>query len=282
MSLNELVRNLNGALSPSERRIVNVLLQDSMAMSKLPAKAVAEQLSVHETTVIRLAKRLGYSGYAELRADLRESGSPAETSLERMAPASRQAYTLAQLADDETSALQRLAGMVNQSEVDELAGRIVAARATFLFGPPYAQAVLGLLHRRLTRLGLHIVHLPTSGRLAAEHLTGLGASDLVVSFVFRRPAERLDRINDYARSIGAATAVIADEEGLRYTPQPDQLIVAPRGPRDDLRSLIVPFFFSYAIQMAVLHQAPERTQGRLQKLDELSRILGNDEPSHRN
>lgn len=278
--LNELVRNLNGVLSPSERRIVNALLQDPAGMAALPAKAVAEQVEVHESTVVRLARRLGYTGYTELRADLEAQGKEPETSLDRMAPASRQPYTLAKLAADEITALERLTNMVPQAEVDEIAERVLAARATFLFGPPYAQAVLDLLQRRLTRLGLHMVHLPTSGRLAAEQLTGLTSDDLVISFVFRRPAEQLDRINDYAKNLGAQTAVIADEAGIAYHPQPDQLLVAPRGPSETIRSLIVPFFLCYAIQMAVLHKAPERTQERLQKLDELARTLGNDEPSH--
>lgn len=279
MLLNGLVRAMNGALSDSERRVVNALLEDPKAMSELPAKRVAESVQVHESTVIRLAHKLGYTGYTQLRDDLRSKGEP-ETSLARMQTRSGGAMDMASLAAEEIAALERLANMVEQEEIDALARKILDARAIFLFGPPYAQAVIELLHRRLGRLGLHVVALPTSGRLAAERLTALQVDDLVLSFVFRRPDPRLDQINAYAAGLGARTAVIADEEGLNYRPIPDQLIVARRGPTNDLRSLIVPFFLCYAIQMALLHEAPERMNQKLAQLDEIARLIGNDEASH--
>ena len=132
MPLAEVVRSVNGDLSPSEQRIVNALLREPMAMSQLPAKSVGEQLDVHETTVIRLAKRLGYTGYADLRAELRASATSTETSLERMAPAARQEYTLVRLVEDEVAALERLAGLVPQAEVDALA--VVEPFREVLFG----------------------------------------------------------------------------------------------------------------------------------------------------
>lgn len=279
MLLNGLVRNMNGALSDSERRVVSVLLEDPQEMAKLPALRVAEKAQVHESTVIRLAHRLGYNGYTQLREDLRSKGSP-ETSLARMQTRAGGAKDLASLAAEEIAALERLTHMVDQEDIDALARKILDVRATFLFGPPYAQAVLELLSRRLSRLGLHVVPLPTSGRLAAERLTGLQHDDLIISFVFRRPDPRLDQINTFAAGLGAKTVVIADEDGLNYRTTPDQLIVARRGPTNELRSLIVPFFLCYAIQLALMNQEPSLISQRLAQLDEISQLIGNDEVSH--
>ncbi|WP_460464345.1 MurR/RpiR family transcriptional regulator [Arthrobacter pigmenti] len=279
MLLNGLVRSMNGALSDSERRVVNALLEAPTEMAELPAKQVAERVDVHESTVIRLARRLGYTGYTQLREDLRSDDTP-NTSLDRMQGHADDSFDLASLAAEEIAALQRLSHMVPQGDIDEVAKAILKAGTTFIFGPPYAQAVLDLLARRLTRLGLRAVPLPTSGRLAAERMTSMQQDDLIISFVFRRPDPRLDSINAYAQDTGARTVVIADEEGLNYRSVPDQLIVARRGPTNDLRSLIVPFFLCYAIQMALLHAAPEEMNQKLAKLDEIARIVGNDEASH--
>jgi len=273
------VRNMNGALSDSERRIINVLLEDPLAMAELPARKVAEPVNLHESTVIRLAHRLGYSGYTELRNDLRSQDEP-ETSLERMQARNGGALDLISMATEESTALQRLSETITQDEINRLARSILEARVTYLFGPPYAQAVIQLLERRLARLGLHAVALPPSGRLTAERLTGLSKDDFVLSFVFRRPDPRLDHINSYASDLGAGTAVIADDAGLAYRTEPDQLIIARRGPTNQMRSLIVPFFLCYVIQMALLELEPQLMGEKLALLDEISQIIGNDEASH--
>jgi DNA-binding MurR/RpiR family transcriptional regulator len=280
MGVAEIARQLDGVLSESARRALNLLLAEPHETAKLSAAEVASRLGVHETTVTRLAKQLGYSGYRQLREALVKEGLERLTSAYRVGSRGKAAYTLTALVDDEVAAMQRLAHAVSQQEIDGLAERILGARRTFLFGPPYAVAVLSVLERRMRRMGLDIVALPLSGRLIAEHLTALAAGDLVVSFVFRRPDPKLGRINAYAQSVGAATVVIADEDGLLYEPRPDQLIVAPRGPTADQRSLIVPFVVSYALQFAVHHLAGERTEQALRRLDDIARVVGDDEPSH--
>jgi DNA-binding MurR/RpiR family transcriptional regulator len=280
MGVRETARQLEAVLPESARRALNLLLEKPHETAKLSAAEVASRIGVHETTVTRLARQLGYSGYRQLREALVEEGLERLTSSYRVGTGGASAYTLAALVDDEVAAMQRLAHVVSQEELDSLAGRILGARRTFLFGPPYAEAVLSLLERRLRRLGLDVAALPLSGRLIAEHLTALTAGDLVISFVFRRPDPKLGRIASYAQNVGAATVVIADEAGLLYEPRPDQLIVAPRGPKANQRSLVVPFVFSYGLQFALHRMAEERTGRALRLLDDIARVVGDDEPSH--
>lgn len=278
MGIFDVARQLDGTLSESSRRALNLLLADPLEMSQLSATEVASRIGVHEATVIRLARQLGYTGYRQLRAELAKADGTALSSADRVR--SRDTYTLAALVDDEAAAMRRAARQIGQDQIDELAQRILDARRLILFGPPYAGAVLNVLERRVRRFGIEAVALPTSGRLIAEHLTTLGPGDLVLSFVFRRPDSRLNRINGVAASRGAGTAVIADEDGFTYRPSPDQILVAPRGPNPNQRSLMVPFLISYAIQNALHHLAPERVEESLQQLDDIAKVVGDDEPSH--
>ncbi|WP_186329513.1 MurR/RpiR family transcriptional regulator [Agrococcus jejuensis] len=280
MGIADSARRMSGSLSETGRRALDHLLTDPQTMSQLSAAQVAAQLGVHETTLIRLATQLGFPGYRQFRASLADEGLEPVTSAGRMMSRPDDAYTLDALVDDEVAAMQRLARSVAQHEVDELAQRILDARAVYLFGPPYASSSIELLARRVRRVGILPIVLPTSGRLIAEHLTSLTEDDLLLSFVFRRPDPRLSRIAAYAQSVGAATAVIADEEGLGLDPRPDQLLVAPRGPRSNQRSLIVPAVLIYALQFSLFHLARERTGEALLLLDDLARSVGDDEPSH--
>lgn len=280
MGILETARHFEGNLSETGRKALNLLLSDPQEMAKLPAAKVAALLGVHETTMTRLATQLGYTGYSQLRESLAREGQAPVSSAERMNTRKDSAYTLAALVDDEGAAMQRLARTLPQEDIDNLAQRMLKARRVFLFGPPYAQTVLALLDRRLRRLGIDAVPLPLSGRLIAEHLVNLGKDDLLLSFVFRRPEPRLGRIMGHAHTLGAGTAVIADEEGLSFDPRPDQILVARRGPSADQRSLIVPTLVVYALQAAIVHAAGSRTVQALRLLDDLARVVGDDEPSH--
>lgn len=271
---------MSGSLTETGRRALELLLSDPQEMSKLTAAQVASKLGVHETTLIRLATQLGFSGYRQFRKVLAEEGLDPVTSTDRMMSRAPDAYTLAALVDDEVAAIQRLARVIGQSEVDELGQRLLDAHTVYLFGPPYAAGSLELMARRIRRLGIRAVVLPTSGRMIAENLSAFTEHDLVVSFVFRRPDPRLAAINAYAQSIGGATAVIVDEEGLRLDPSPDQVIVAPRGPRTVQRSVIAPSVLIYALQFSLFHLDRERMVLALRRLDDLARAIGDDEPSH--
>jgi DNA-binding MurR/RpiR family transcriptional regulator len=280
MQLHQAVRQLDSVLSPAEQRALNLLLENPKETSQLAAAAVAERLGVHETTVLRLAKTLGYSGYRELREELVRLSLAQLSSTARAKSRPREAYTLSALVADEAAAMERVANSVPQPQIDQLAASILAAGTTYLFGPPYAEAVLTVLERRLRRFGLRAVALPHSGRLIAEHLAIMRTDDVVVSFVFRRPDPRLSRIIACANNVGAVTAVIADEAGLFIEPSPDQLIVAPRGPNQNQRSLMVPILMSYAIQFSIYHQAEHQSDRALRLIDDIARVVGDDEYSH--
>ena len=71
MTLRSALASVDRPLTASEKRVVNVLLVDAESGSKTAA-SVAERAGTHETTVVRLARKLGYRGYPELRADLRQ------------------------------------------------------------------------------------------------------------------------------------------------------------------------------------------------------------------
>jgi len=280
MRVEDTARQLDRELSPAEQRTLNLLLQDPKETSQLTAAGVAERLGLHETTVLRLAKALGYSGYRQLREELVRLSLAQLTSSKRAKSRPQAAYTLAALVADEAGAMERVARSVPQDQVDALAARILAAGTCFLFGPPYSEAVLAVLERRLRRFGLTAIALPFSGRLIAEHLSTMRKGDLVISFVFRRPDPRLSRIIACASNVGASSAVIADEAGLFFDPAPDQLIVAPRGPNADQRSLMVPILMSYALQFSIYHQAEQKSDRALRLIDDIARVVGDDEFSH--
>ena len=63
------IRMLLPELTTSEARITEILLRSDGAV-ELPLKTVAEEAETSEAMVVKTAKRLGFSGYKELRSAL--------------------------------------------------------------------------------------------------------------------------------------------------------------------------------------------------------------------
>src|ERR1043165_3852465 len=57
-------------LSPGQQRVARLLLETPYDVSFLPVADVGRRANVSDSTVVRLASELGYSGYPELRQEL--------------------------------------------------------------------------------------------------------------------------------------------------------------------------------------------------------------------
>ena len=68
----ELIQDQTGSLTPAERQLADALMRDYPVAGLQSITKLAEAASVSTPTVIRLARKLGFDGFPELHAALRE------------------------------------------------------------------------------------------------------------------------------------------------------------------------------------------------------------------
>lgn len=71
-NLRSMVYNSNTKLNDSEKQIIQYVLNNPNDCSKLSLAKLAKKLYVSESAIFRLCKKLGLSGYSELKFDLVE------------------------------------------------------------------------------------------------------------------------------------------------------------------------------------------------------------------
>lgn len=71
----ERIQDQTGALTPAERQLTDALLRDYPVAGLQSITRLAEAASVSTPTVIRLARKLGFDGFPELQAALRDEAS---------------------------------------------------------------------------------------------------------------------------------------------------------------------------------------------------------------
>lgn len=274
MNLLDRIQNRSDRLTASDRRIVEVLLGDQAEAAFMSAAQLAQQAEVHETTATRLAQKLGFSGYPELRAQLQQevrAGQDAGTRMRRSVSRVADGSFLADVVRAEIAALEQLASCIAQADVDTAADMIVAARKVFVFAQGHATAVSTFLQRRLDRFGMTTVLLTGRGRDIAERLTSLGADDLVLVLAFRKQPADYAALMEQAAQIGARTLLISDLAGPTMVPPAGHLLAAPRGRSGtEFQTPIIPMAIVNAILLTIAGRHEARA---VAKLDELARLF---------
>lgn len=274
MSLVSRIQDQSERLTSSDKRLIEVLLGQQGEVVFLSAAQVAARAQVHETTATRLAQKLGFSGYPELRTQLRaelmQGQEPASRIRRSVAQVEGGDY-LADLIKGEQAALDNLQRCISQSDLDIAADMIVDARRIFVFAQGHARAVADLLQRRMDRFGLNTTLLTGRGREIAERAVSLGANDLVLALAFRKQPGSYAALIDMAAARGARSVLISDLAGPTMNPSADHLLAAPRGRTgSEFQTLNVPMTIVNAILLTIAGRHEKRV---LAKLDELAELF---------
>lgn len=271
MGFKAVVASSTVQLSASEERVMNVLMGGEM--SGIPAAEVAERAKTHESTVVRLAKKLGYRGYPDLRGDLRKDEFQIQEDHEGIMRG-ESGYDLSAFVADEIVALKRLPHFVPQEDVDAAARTLHGSRTVYLFSRDDEKPARDLLGRRLRRLGLTTVTLGTTPKDMAERFVSFDENSTLIGLALREAPSQLAALVTEAARRGGKTILISDVPGYRFRPSPDHLITARRGDDGEYRTLLIPVLLAYALQLAVFHLDPVRYKAARDGIDDLTRLLG--------
>lgn len=273
MTLFERIKIQSPKLTEADQRIIGALMENASEAAFLSATQLAERVNVHEAAATRLAQKLGYKGYPDLRAELQKSlmeGHDAANRMRRSVAKVEHGGYLADLIQGEIAALENLKQCVSQTDVDRAADMIVAAERVFLFGQGHAQSVSRFLQRRLDRFGMTTVALDGRGRDIAERVVSLGKKDLVVAMAFRKQPQSYAALAELCRARKTPLILISDLAGPTMRPEADLMLAAPRGRSgSEFQTPTVPFAIIDAVLLTIAGRHQKRVMGALEDLTEL-------------
>jgi DNA-binding MurR/RpiR family transcriptional regulator len=216
-------------LSRSQRRVVDHLLHDTRYAAVVSGTELAKALGVSESTVTRAAQTLGFAGYPDLQAHLRQqfvNGIP-----ERMAT------TAAELGDapvaaavrvmfEDAETIRRTAEDLVLDDLAEAVRAIVAAPRVFIFGSrgSFGLALMLGMGLRLLLPDVRVLN-QTAGDLA-DQLISLDTTDVLIAASLRRVDRVTVDVLRYAHNLGATTIVITDHRASAITRLADIPLVA--------------------------------------------------------
>jgi DNA-binding MurR/RpiR family transcriptional regulator len=206
-------RIIHATLSPAHRQIADYVLDYPLRVAAMRAEDLAEIVSVSVPTVNRFARALGFSGYAQFRADLVLGYESALAPVEKLRAKPQQAIGPAEVFADTLSTMARNVERTQQALhlniLTQAVDAILSARRIYIIGLGSSAWHGGLLLRRLDLFCDDVRLLATieGASFAARTLRGVKAGDLAISIAF--PRYMADTVTLSKRMADAGVQVLA-------------------------------------------------------------------------
>ena len=254
MDLKEAIAKYEQELSASDRRLVEVMTSNPAESALLSAAKLGERADVHAATVVRLAKKLGYSGFPDLQRQLQSAlltqADPAlrlEKSLERI----KSGDIIAELAAIEQENIAAISEQISQRQIAQAAHAIVDARNIYVFAYGNASALAEIAIRRLRRYGLLVTDLRYQGRELAERALSINGNDILLCFSFRKIAPGLRKLLTLVHQESARSILLTDLAMFSGEFKPEIILSASRGQSNEYQTLSVPMLILNAIVLEI-------------------------------
>ena len=214
-SAQELIQRLNQSgkkLSKSHRRIAECIVTHYDKVVFMTASRLGEYVGVSESTVVRFAAALGYSGYPQLQKALQELIRHRLTASQRFEMTSDMDH--AQVLNKVLRAdIQNIRSTLDELDVDAFEraiDRIIQARHIYVMGLR-ASAPIAQFFVHYLKFIFQDVECVTSGVSDVfEQLSRIGQDDLLIGISFPRYTSRTVEAMGFARSRGAGLIAITD------------------------------------------------------------------------
>ncbi len=216
MKIDQIVSGRPPELTPTQRKVLDFILKQPEQAVFLTATDLARNLNVSDTSIVRLAQALGYSGYPHLKRRLRDHIQPKITTVDRLGQTVERVESVGDvLADVLSKDLKNLNTTLEETDpetfgmfVEELASAkrifIIALRSTHCLG--------NFMTSALRFLGREVIPLvPGTGEMW-DQLRDLGPKDVLIGFAFPRYTKVTVQVMDYARDQEARVLAITDGE----------------------------------------------------------------------
>ena len=275
-SFESLINSFEGKLTDADQELISIILGEPSEAVYLSSAELASKAAVHASTVVRLARKLGFDGFPEMRQKLRQDVEFKKNSSDKIRQRIdliEKGSNLSDLIESEIAAIAAISNTVSQNQIDEVVNKIYKAKSIFIVGRGSAAPLMTHFERRLRRSGIQCrAALNLQRRDLAEQLIGIQKGDAIVVFGFQSinslPSGYSSLIES-AKSIGAYSIAIGDSTILTARPKPDIVLSVSRPKEGVMQLRSGPMLICEALAMTLLHKKSKKAVRGVESLEHL-------------
>lgn len=218
------IRERRGDLTDSEKVVARWLEVNLDAVAFKPAVFIAQQCNVSESTVVRFARKLGYSSYPAMQGQVQTSVQQ-QVSLRQKLQKSRASTTtdqvLQRVIQTDIENLRLSLETLDPSGFQQAIQRLVSAQQVGIVGLRASSGPASFLSFSLNLIRPQVRLIPNTSGDLLDHLLDFGSRDAVVLVSVARPARKTLEAAAYCAQHGVPTIGITDSHFAPLAPYVD-------------------------------------------------------------
>ena len=274
--MQDMIERLNHSgrkLSKGHRRIAQYIVEHYDKAVFMTASRLGESVGVSESTVVRFATEIGYSGYPALQQAMQEMVRSKMTSVQRLEMTSHNIEPkrlLDAVLDQDIDILKRTKENVDRAAFYKTVDALVGAKKVYVLGAGSSLALATFLAHYL-RLVFDTVHLveATSEATILQQMVRIEEGDAVIAISFPRYSKKAVKTMKYASSRKATTVAITDSILSPLAQHASHVLLARSDMVSFVDSLVGPLSIINALIVTVAIRKKDEVGETLRKIESI-------------
>lgn len=260
-----------GSMSKGQKLIAHFIEQHYDQAAFLTASKLGELVGVSESTVVRFATEIGYSGYPELQKAMQEMIKDKLTSVQRIDVTAAKIDNNDVLETVLNQDIQKIRHTIEETSRDDFkraVNSIINAEHIYIYGARSASALANFLGYYFGLIFDNVNIITTGSRSGVyEGLFRISDKDALIGISFPRYSRVSVDAMSFAHSRGASTISITDNMLSPLVPHSSSVLIARSDMASVVDSLVAPLSLINALIVATVIEKKDDVKSTFEALE---------------
>ncbi len=267
-----LIQGKFSKLSKGQKIIAQFILVNYDKAAFMTAAKLGETVGVSESTVVRFANALGFSGYPLLQKSLQELIKTKLTTVQRVEMSKEYSSDFAILKKVLKADIENIKGTfdeINPSSFESVINQLLSAKKIYIVGLRSSAAIGEYLSFYLNLILDNVILVNYGISDVFEQILKVGQEDLVIGISFPRYSKRTFELLQYAKEQGAEIVSITDSHLSPIATLSKETLITRSNMASFVDSLVAPLSVANALIVAVGMRKKEEITRYFDKLEDI-------------
>lgn len=267
----------NMSLSKTDRKIASYICEHIDTIGLNTSTAIADQIGVSDTSVVRFVRKLGFRGYMDFRIAMNDRILK-KTNLAKLGLSPMEKYAKSKdllrrdsLISDVSSYtfenLEKSFLALDSGTLDQIVDILLTSDRKYIAGFRGTACCAQYMSSKLLFLTPHVVLVTHADATAAERVLDITERDCLFLYSFPRHSEITHVLLDIARENGAKIILMADSMTSPLANKADIVITASVAGLGFTNSYVAPLSLSELILLAISSRSDDAFSARFDRID---------------
>lgn len=270
-SVLQTIRQQMDGFSKGQKRIAEYILSDYDKAAFMTAAKLGKTAQVSESTVVRFASELGYSGYPAMQKALQELIRGRLTSVQRIrASEMEEGDLLSRAMHRDVETINATIESIDRTAFANVVEKLLAAEHVYIVGVRSSAFLAGYLnfYLRLLMDNVILVKHSAAGEIY-EQMVHIGPKDVLIAISFPRYSNMVIHAVDMACERGADVIAITDNGMSPLMPYAAEALFVQCEALSYVDSLAAPLSFLNALVLAVGYRRRQEVDETFSQLEQV-------------